>query len=154
MTSDVTVRPFTQDDVPQLLELMKALARFEGYIDDFRITEAELIERGLGPAPQFEALVAHREGSPDLLGMTVIYLIPFTHTLRPKMVMKELFITKDARGLGLGTALFEAMLERARALDCYEVIWTVLKGNSPAEDFYRQRGASPDPVWDGWTITP
>lgn len=152
--SEITIRPFTRADVPQLLELMKGLASFEGYIDHFRVTEDYLVELGLGASPQFEAFVAQRPGDPTLLGMTTVYLIPFTFTMRPKMVMKELFITEQARGLGLGSALFRAVRARARELDCYELNWTVLKGNVPAEDFYRQQGAELDPVWDGWTITP
>ena len=152
--TEINVRPFTLEDVPQLLQLMQGLARFEGYIDDFHVTEQDLIDRGLCHDPQFEAFVAQRPGDPALLGMTVAYVIPFSHTMRPKMVMKELFVCEAARGEGLGEALFARVRARARELDCFELIWTVLKGNDPAVDFYRNQGARPDPVWDGWTLTP
>lgn len=150
--SSVSVRPFTVADVPQLLALMKGLAQFEGYIDSFCVTEQDIEERGLGERPEFEALVATDEGGAELLGMTVLYTIPFTYDLKPTLVIKELFVSDTARGRGVGSALFSAIKRRAVDLGCPRIEWSVLNGNQPAMDFYRQQGAVPDPVWQGWVF--
>ena len=160
----ISVRPFCRADVPHLLTLMKDLARFEGYIDDFRVTEQDLITHGLGPAPAFEALVATRLPRDDsssaasattiLLGMCVLYHIPWTYDMRSKLVMKELYVADHARGRGVGAALLHAARRRARQCNASALIWTVLKGNTRAETFYTKHGGRPDPLWDNWTLKP
>ncbi|ESX07397.1 hypothetical protein X727_20250 [Mesorhizobium sp. L103C119B0] len=76
----VRIRPFERQDVGAVLALMRALAVFEGYDDKLRVTEANLIEHGLGPSPRFGVLVAEREGV--IVGIAVHYLIPLD--LRPE----------------------------------------------------------------------
>lgn len=58
MRNDLEIRPFERRDVADVLALMRALAVFEGYIDDFRVTEADLVEHGFGPSPRFGVFVA------------------------------------------------------------------------------------------------
>lgn len=148
--SPLNIRPFSRLDVGPLLGLMKDLARFEGYIDDFQVTKTDLIEKGLGDTPVFEAYVAEIGGC--LCGMAVIYSIPWTYDLRPKIVLKELYVAKRHRGLGVGNSLIEAVRKRAVEKGASQVSWTVLKGNKRAEEFYTRLGGEPDPIWDGWVL--
>ena len=162
----IVVRPFTHSDVPQLLALMRGLAAFEGYLEEFKVSAADLITFGLGPAAQFEALVAVDEAAEPaakpaprpapvpLLGMCVLYRIPWTYDMKPKLVMKELYVDEAARGRGIGGALLQAARQRARQLGASALIWTVLKGNQRAEAFYTKYGARPDPLWDNWGLIP
>ncbi len=87
-SEEIVVRPFHAEDVPQLHALMSALADFEGY--DLAVTPADVVERGLSEAPQFEVFVAHNTGSTDLVSMAVVYQIPYTYHLKPNLVLKEL----------------------------------------------------------------
>ena len=151
-TSKPTVRSFEKADVPELIELMRGLARFEGYIDDFRVTEQDLIEHGLGEQRRFEAFVAQETAAGPLLGMAVVYLIPWTYDLRPTMVLKELFVAGAARGRGFGEALMKNVARRAAELDCPRLVWTVLQSNEPAVAFYRGLGATRDRVWHSWGL--
>ena len=84
------VRLAERGDVDRLLELMRGLARFEEYIDRFAVTRESVLEHGFGDARLFTAFVA--EQGDDLVGMAVVYTIPWTYTLRPKVVLKELFV--------------------------------------------------------------
>ena len=43
------IRRALASDAPQLLSLMRGLARFEGYDDRFAVTVDDLIERGFSP---------------------------------------------------------------------------------------------------------
>ena len=150
--SDINVRAFAEPDIPELLELMKGLARFEGYIDDFRVSEEDLRVHGLGPSPRFEAFVADTDKPEGLLGMAVVFCIPWTYDLRPTLILKELFVRDDARGRGVGRLLLERVASRARELDCPRLQWTVLDTNEPAKRFYVAAGATTGGVWELWAL--
>jgi GNAT superfamily N-acetyltransferase len=150
--SDVTVRAFNESDIPELLELMQGLARFEGYIDDFRVTHEDLLAHGLGPSPRFEAFVAETNDIVGLVGMAVVYHIPWTYDLRPTLIMKELFVRDEGRGRGVGRALLRSVAGRALELDCPRLQWTVLDTNDPAKRFYATAGATKDEVWEPWSL--
>lgn len=146
------IRRAVAADAPQLLSLMRGLARFEGYDDRFSVTVDDLLERGFSsdrPA-QFTAWVAELDGA--LVGHAVVYVIPFTFDLRPTVVLKELFIDEAARGRSFGHRLMSAVTEHARSLDARMVRWQVLPSNSPAKAFYRQHGADIDADWENWYL--
>ena len=144
------VRLAERTDVGRLLELMRGLARFEEYIDDFAVTRESVLEHGFGEGRLFTAFVAEQDD--DLVGMAVVYTIPWTYTLRPRVVLKELFVEEAARNLGTGKALMAAVVSHARSIDAAELIWTVMEGNREAEGFYRSLGASPDLKWNNWSL--
>jgi GNAT superfamily N-acetyltransferase len=139
-------------DAPQLLSLMRGLARFEGYDDRFAVTVDDLIQRGLSPlqAPQFTAWVAELDGT--LVGYAVVYVIPFTFDLRPSVVLKELFIGEAARGGKFGHGLMDAVIDYTRSINGRMIRWQVLPSNDPAKRFYSQFGARVDNDWENWFI--
>ena len=151
----LVVRDFVNDDVSQLLELMVSLAEFEGYDQQFAVTEDALRSRGLGDRAEFKALVAEYSTSPgELIGMAVYYFIPFTYDLRPDLILKELFVADMARSAGVGEALMKRLLSRARAADCERIKWLVLPDNHRAKQFYAALGAERDSSWETWTMNP
>lgn len=145
------IRPAERGDVDRLLELMRGLARFEEYIDDFAVTRESVLEHGFGDARLFTAFVAEQDD--DLVGMAVVYTIPWTYTLRPKVVLKELFVVEAARDMGAGKALMAAVISHAESIGAAELNWTVMTGNSAAERCYRSLGASPDRKWNNWALS-
>lgn len=152
-TKPICVRPFEERDIPQLLAMMEALAEFEGYRDDFRVTADDLRTRGLSRDPQFHALVASLAAADDaLLGMSVYHLIPYTYDLTPELVLKEMFVADDARGHGVGQALMHSVIAAARHRGCRRIRWLVLPDNGAAQNFYRQFGAQRDDSWERWGI--
>lgn len=150
MNDKTKIRHFEQKDVAKLLTMMQQLATFEGYIDDFKVTERYLLTHGLGENKQFDALVAEVDG--ELMGYACYYFIPFTYHLKPKMVLKELFISNDARGLGLGSHLFEYIKKAAQKQDCCLIEWTVLPQNTQAQMFYQKHGGAHDDKWQIWSL--
>ena len=147
------IRPWLENDAAPLLELMMALAEFEGYSEDFRVTQQALLQNGRGDDRRFEALVAEEVASGALLGMAVTYQQSWTYDLQPTVVLKELFVAPEARRLGLGAKLFEAVKDRARDLGASRINWTVLAGNDRAKAFYRDLGGTHDEKWEPWTLT-
>jgi len=147
---EIEIRHFVENDIPELLRLMKELARFEDYIDQFCVTEKDIFQRGLCEN-QFYALVAAQKKSHKLLGMAVLYIIPYTFTLKPNLVLKELYVDSSARGFGVGEKLFNSAVDFGRSMDCQQLLWTVMDGNKKAETFYSKKGAKKDLKWQNWS---
>jgi len=56
--------------------------------------------------------------------------------------LEDLFVRAGARGSGLGRALLEAVIERARARGCRRIELDTGEGNAPARALYRSLGFS------------
>jgi len=148
----IEIRAAVIEDCPALLELMRGLAEFEGYLDQFTVTLHELKQRGFPESgkPEFHTLVAGENGG--LSGMLVYYFIPFTFDLRPTLFIKELFVAKQARGKHIGEALFTATREEAEKRKCGCIKWDVLHDNHAAQRFYERQGAKHDVRWLGYKL--
>lgn len=146
----MSVRPFEHRDVTEVLSLIRELAVYERYIDQFRVTESDIIESGLGDSPCFGVFVAEMDG--DIIGIAVHYKVPWTYDLKPVLVLKELFVSKHARALGAGRALLTQIEKHALAIDASRVVWTVLTDNVAAKQFYVKAGSQKDAVWELWGL--
>jgi len=145
------VREARPDDADRLFELMQGLAKFEDYFDAFSVSKDSIRRYGFGDGALFKAFVA--EAGERVCGMAITYVVPWTYTLRPKLVLKELFIEDDARSRGAGKKLFAAIANYAESIGAGEVVWTVMAGNTLAEQFYQSVGGTPDPKWQNWTLS-
>lgn len=139
------VRPAEPEDVPDVITLMRALAKFEDYIDDFRVDEQTLLDRAFGSEAQCHIFVAEWAGR--IAGYGVVLRIPFTFDLQPTMILKELFVAEACRGRGLGHALLQRVAIMALESGAGRIKWDVLAGNRDAEAFYKRLGGRPDSKW-------
>ena len=148
------VRHAREDDCEQLLDLMKQLAIFEGYRDQFRVTVNDLKQHGFpqkdNRKPTFTAIVA--EQGEQLMAYLVYYLIPFTFDLRPTLFIKELYVDKTSRGKGMGKALMDQAVKDAKNKQCGRLKWDVLSDNIKAQSFYQRLGAFHDARWQGFIL--
>ena len=152
-TNAISVRPFTSDDAPEALALMRELATFEGYIDKFVPQADDLRLYGSGNDPRFHAFVAVDAKAQRLVGIAVVYTIPWTYDMQPTVVLKELFVAADYRRAGVGRRLMVGVAEHAVALGASRLQWTVLADNARAQAFYRELGGEADRVWQHWEMT-
>src|SRR5260370_23554528 len=108
------IRRAVEADVPHLLPLMRELAKFEKYADDFAVTEEVLHEQGFCRSPpDFHCLVA--EENNQLVGLAVYFFVPFTYRAKPNIIIKELYVTANHRSKGVGRLLMKAAaLEAAK----------------------------------------
>jgi GNAT superfamily N-acetyltransferase len=145
------IRSATKHDVPQLLQLMKQLAVFEGYAERFSVTEQALLERGFNNRnAEFSAFVNEEGGL--LNGYAITYIVPFTYDLLPTVVLKELFVAARSRNKGVGHALFTAVQQHARIIGARLLRWQVLPTNSAAMQFYQKHGGNIDSDWQHWVL--
>lgn len=132
-----------------MLGLMRELAVVEGYIDEFAVTQEALIAHGFGSTPTFQCLVAEAEGA--VVGMAVFYFVPFTWSLQPTVLIKELFVQAAWRRSGIATSLMRAIAGRARLAGCGAMRWSLTAGESAGHAFSRSIGGYHDERWQPWT---
>ena len=146
----ICIRAAEKKDVPELFRLMRAIVSYERG-RDFRLDEAELLRRGFGARPEFGAYVADA-GDGTLAGMAVHYEIPFMHTLQPLLMLKWLYVDAELRRNDIGRRLMRQMALHAQAAGHDRFCWFVLNDNDSAQAFYRNLGATEDPLWRRWVL--
>jgi GNAT superfamily N-acetyltransferase len=144
--TQLRVRKAVETDVPNLLPLMRELAEFEKYVDDFAVTEEVLREQGFRRSPPgFHCLVAEENGA--LIGLLVYYFVPFTYRAKPNVIVKELYVAHKHRSKGVGKLLMKAVAQEAEKGGCGQIKWYVAKWNRRSIQFYERLGAKIDPDW-------
>jgi GNAT superfamily N-acetyltransferase len=144
------IREARQDDIGNLLRLIRALAAYEREPDAVETTETMLEAALFGPTPSAHAHVVEEEGR--VVGMALWFLSFSTWTGRPSLYLEDLFVEPDQRRKGIGGALMNALFSKARELDCGRMEWAVLDWNEPALRFYRSLGARPLDEWTTWRL--
>jgi GNAT superfamily N-acetyltransferase len=140
-------RPATIDDVPVVLELIRALATYERAPNEVTATEGTLAEVLFGKKPAAEVLLAFENET--AVGFAVFFHNFSTWLGRPGLYLEDLFVKPEHRGKGYGRALLIELAKIARERDCGRFEWAVLDWNEPAIQFYRKLGAKP---MDEWTV--
>ncbi|GAO45481.1 GNAT family N-acetyltransferase [Flavihumibacter petaseus] len=142
----IIIRKAIEADSDQLWVLMKDLAVFEHYLDDFAITPEIVRESGFRKdPPDFYCLVAENGG--EIAGMLVYYFLPYTARNRPAIFLKELFVAESHRSQKIGEMLMKALYKEARENNCCQIKWTVAPWNEAGKAFYERLGASENRDW-------
>src|SRR6266567_8422016 len=140
------IRKAVESDISNLLPLMRELAEFEKYADDFAVTEELLCEQGFRRSPpDFHCLIAEDNGA--LIGLLVYYFVPFTYRAKPNVIVKELYVADGHRSTGVGRLLMKAVAKEAKQAGCGMIKWYVAKWNQRGVQFYERLGATIDPNW-------
>ena len=146
------IRKAVEADIPNLLPLMRELAGFEKYAEDFAVTEAVLREQGFRHSPpEFHCLVAEKGG--ELVGFLVYYFVPFTYRAKPNLIIKELYIAGQHRSTGVGKLLMQAVAKEAARSGCGMIKWWVAKWNKRGIEFYKRLGAKIDSDWHEFQLS-
>ena len=144
MTSDITVRFATADDVPLLLHFIRQLAVFERAPDAVVATEADLLRHGFGPEPKFEAILAFLNGEPA--GCALFHARFSTWLGRPGLYLEDLYVAEQARGHGVGKRLMARLAAIAVERGWGRIDFHVLDWN-PAREFYERLGMQHHREW-------
>jgi GNAT superfamily N-acetyltransferase len=84
------------------------------------------------------ALVAERDGT--LLGMASLSPVLFGGAFQWELFLKDLYVTEQARGLGIGRALLVAMARIAVEQNYCRIDWTTDATNEGAQRLYDRLG--------------
>ncbi|MDR0438263.1 MAG: GNAT family N-acetyltransferase [Bacteroidales bacterium] len=139
-----TIRKAIKEDCPRLLELIRELAVYERAPDEVTVTLQHFEESGFGKHPVWWAFVAEIDG---VVQGFALYYIRYSTWKGQRMYLEDIVVTETMRGKGLGTALFERLLEEMHEKKLNGVVWQVLEWNEPAIKFYKKYNATFDSEW-------
>jgi phosphinothricin acetyltransferase len=86
-------------------------------------------------------------GAAAVLGVLSLRVMLDLFHGRPSALIQELVVDETARGRGIGGALLDAALVRARELGCVEIGVTTGEHNDAGQAAYRSRGFERDGVY-------
>ncbi len=127
-------------DVPAMLGFARALATHEGRPDDaVTASEADLHAMLFGAPPRAWAMMAEQGGR--TVGYAIWSYRFIMYRAAVTLYASNIFVAPDARGGGIGRAIFAALARRAREEGCLSVEWGVKEDNLSALGFYDALGA-------------
>jgi GNAT superfamily N-acetyltransferase len=142
---NVIFRKGVISDMPSVHRLIRELASFENEADAVDVTIEDLKKDGFGKQPLFNIFVAELDN--DIVGMALFY--PRYSTWKgPTIHLEDLIVTKEKRGLKIGSTLYKMVLDYAYKEGVERVEWAVLDWNEPAILFYESTGAKVLRDWD------
>lgn len=150
MNNSISVRPGTRSDAARAFELIQELAAFENASEQVETSVEQLAEDGFGENPLFGLLVAENE-TQEVVGMA-LYYFRYSTWKGKRLYLEDLVVTQSARGKGVGKALLQATIARARETNCTGLMWQVLDWNEPAIEFYKRFGVRFDEEWTNCNI--
>ena len=134
-------RPLRPGDLPQVLEMVHALAFHHG--DAPLATLSDLERDALGDNPWLRLIVLAR--GDDLLGYAALLpLAQLQYGVRG-MDLHHLYVVPAARGTGAGRLLVDAAVARAKADGCRYLSVGTAPDNVDAQHVYRALGFSERP---------
>lgn len=133
------VRIAREKDMPQVLELIRELARFEKEPDAVDISAEDLVKEGFSDQPLFRCFVAEADG--EVVGMALVYF-RFSTWKGRTLHLEDLIVKESYRGKGIGEALYTAVMKYGHEQGVKRVEWVVLDWNYGALKFYERSGAT------------
>jgi GNAT superfamily N-acetyltransferase len=146
VSREITLRPATRSDLPQVLSFIRELAVYERLEHEVTASEADLDAALFGPRPHAEVVFACLDGAP--VGFALFFHNFSTFIGRPGIYLEDLYVRPEARGLGIGKRLLAWLARAALERGCARLDWAVLDWNAPSIGFYRSLGAV---ALDEWT---
>jgi GNAT superfamily N-acetyltransferase len=130
-----------EEDLADLLPLMAAYCEFYGAApgaDSLLALSRTLLEE---PDRDGLQLIARRRENETALGFATLYWTWSTLRAGRIAVMNDLFVTPDARGMGVGAALIDACRTRCRERGMSRMEWRTAPDNVRAQRLYDSVGA-------------
>ncbi len=144
------IRKAVPADATVIMEMIRELAAFEKAEDQVVSTVADLSTQLSMGHPPFQCFVALNDDM--VVGFALYFLSYSTWRGKPGIWLEDLYVRQAFRGRGVGSALFDRLIEEVRALGGARLEWPVLEWNVKAHDFYRKQGAEALTEWRTWRL--
>ncbi len=140
------IRKGKQEDMANVLELIKELAIYEKEPDAVVIKESDLIRDGFSDNPLFYTFVA--EVNHKIVGVALYYYR--YSTWKGKTIhLEDLIVREEMRGTGIGFELYSEIIKQGKKDNVRRIEWNVLDWNTPAIKFYEKSGAR---ILEDWRV--
>ena len=133
---NITIREATEKDVEVIMALSREFATFQGTLDKFTNTEAQMRNE----QPLFNCFLAENEAG-EAIGVAIYYLAYYTWVGK-SLYLDVLYVQEAYRGQKIGLLLLENVLAIAQKENCQRVRWLVSDWNESAITFYKKYGAT------------
>ena len=138
---NITLRPATEADFPEILGMIKELALFEKAPE--KVTNS--VEQMHREKDFFRCIMAENEDG-IIVGMALYFFAYYTWVGK-SLYLDDLYIKPDYRGNGIGTMLLKEIMKISKEEKCTRIRWQVLDWNTPAIDLYKKMGMTLDEEW-------
>ena len=139
----MTIRAAIPGDENAIMSLIHALALYEKAPEQVNNTASDLAIH-LFEEKICNALVV--EGADQIIGFALFYT-NYSTWKGKCLYLEDFFILPEFRRDGIGSQLFDQVVDIAKARNVRRMDWQVLEWNEPALSFYAKKNASLDSEW-------
>lgn len=131
----IGIRKAEPTDFEQVYSLIREFAEFIKTPDQLHNSPAQMLE----DQQYFNCLIA--VDGEKLVGFATYFFAYYSWTGR-SIYLDDLYVTQKYRGAGIGSKLFDEVIELGKQNNCRKMRWQVSNWNAKAIEFYRSRGAA------------
>jgi len=149
MAIDPAIRPALPSDVPEIVDMVHSLARYERAAEQCHLTTGQLRAALFCERPALFGHVATGRlpgADPAPLGFALWFRNYSTWEGVHGIHLEDLYVKPEARGTGLGRRLLAALAATCLEHGYQRLEWNVLHWN-PAREFYHRLGADAVDEW-------
>lgn len=154
--SSIKVRGAQQEDVPVIAEIIRTLGWFP-YVDSESTLATErrvLLHLELCDADDSHTVLVAEDEEGKVAGYISVHWLPYLMLAGPEGYISELFVSEDARGKGVGTALVNDIKDFAVAKGCSRMMLLNSRERSSYErEFYAHLGFEERPEMANWILS-
>jgi GNAT superfamily N-acetyltransferase len=137
------IRSANESDVTAIHRLIVELAVYER-APDAVINTVESLHKDLFVEQRCAAIIAEEQ---DQIVGFALYFFGYSTWKGKTLYLEDLYVQKANRVMGIGQALFNAVVEVAKQEKVRRMDWQVLEWNQPAIEFYKKNNAVLDGEW-------
>ena len=147
---DFSIRFAAREDIPTILEFIRALAAYEK-MEDQVIADETLLETWIFEKRKAEVLLAFEGDTP--VGFALFFHNFSTWLGRAGIYLEDLCVLPEYRGRGYGKLLLKRLARIAVQRGCGRLEWACLDWNEPSIAFYKSVGATALDEWTTYRVT-
>lgn len=133
------ITPAAEEDFPGILALIQEFAIFQKMPDKVSVSLQQMLEG----KTLFNAFIAKTDDR--IIGFASYF--PAWYSWSGKaLYLDDLYVRDAYRKMGIGKALLDAVVGKAKVENCIKVRWQVSNWNTNAIEFYKKMGAEIDEV--------
>lgn len=148
------IRQAVEADIPELMEMILALAEHHDEADSVKNTPERLRQNLFSDHPDFAVHVVEAPESSEfrLNGFSLWFPAYSTWEGARLIHMEDLYVRPESRGTGAGKALLRNLARIAVAEGYQRIEWMVAKTNESGVRFYLAQGARAMSEWESYQV--